>query len=122
MTCYRRALELNPAYFDAHNNLGNALRSQGKLAESVCRYERALELKPDHPQVRMSRALSLAADGRLRARMGRVRMAAQVRGVFDSRFSASRSGTALVWTGGRSCCTPTTAWVIRFSSSAMHPW
>ena len=39
------------------NNLGNALRAQGKLTESVASYERALELKPDDPQVRMSRAL-----------------------------------------------------------------
>ena len=31
--------------------------SQGKLTESVASYERALEVKPDNPQVRMSRAL-----------------------------------------------------------------
>ena len=34
----------------------------------------------------------------------------------------ARSGMAGRWTGERSCCTPTMAWAIRFSSSAMHRW
>jgi len=28
---HRRALEINPEFAEAHNNLGNALRSLGKL-------------------------------------------------------------------------------------------
>ena len=43
-----------------------SLRAQGKLTESVATYERALQVKPDHPQVRMSRATLLAPDGRVR--------------------------------------------------------
>ena len=35
LACYRRALELRPDYAEAHNNLGNALRNQGKLDEAV---------------------------------------------------------------------------------------
>ncbi|MGO9112299.1 MAG: sulfotransferase, partial [Thermoguttaceae bacterium] len=42
-----RALELKPDYSEAHNNLGNALKEQGKLDEAVACYRRALELKPD---------------------------------------------------------------------------
>ena len=45
--CYRRALELQPNYADAHNNLGNALKDQGKLVEAAGCFRRALELKPD---------------------------------------------------------------------------
>ena len=48
LACYRRALELKPAYAKAHANLGNALKDQGKLDEAVACYRRALELKPDH--------------------------------------------------------------------------
>ena len=47
VACYRRALELKPDYAEAHNNLGNALKDQGKLDEAVACYRRALELKPD---------------------------------------------------------------------------
>ena len=58
MACYRRSsFELKPVFFDAHNNLGNALRASGKLIESVASYNRALELQPDHAQVHLSRAL-----------------------------------------------------------------
>ena len=45
-----RAVELNPNYAEAHNNLGNALRDQGKLDEAIARYRRAVELKPDYAE------------------------------------------------------------------------
>ena len=49
MAAYRRALELKPDYAEAHNNLGNALRSgwAGSTKPSAA-YRRALELKPDY--------------------------------------------------------------------------
>ena len=34
----------------AHNNLGNALRDQGKLEEAVACYHTALNLQPDYAQ------------------------------------------------------------------------
>ena len=48
---YRRALELNPDFAEAHNNLGTTLKDQGKLAEAVASYRRALELNPDFAEV-----------------------------------------------------------------------
>ncbi len=39
-------MELKPDYAEAHNNLGNALKDQGKLNEAVACYRRALEAKP----------------------------------------------------------------------------
>ena len=41
VACYRRALELKPDYAEAHNNLGNALKDQGKPDEAVACYRRA---------------------------------------------------------------------------------
>ena len=35
---------------EAHNNLGNALKDQGKLDEAVACYRRALQLRPDYAE------------------------------------------------------------------------
>ncbi len=51
MACYHRAVELKPDFAEAHNNLGNVLKDQGKLAEAEACYRRALELKPDVAEV-----------------------------------------------------------------------
>jgi Flp pilus assembly protein TadD len=55
--CYRKAIQLKRDYVDAHNNLGNALRAQRRSAEALECYDEALRLRPNHPQVRLSRAL-----------------------------------------------------------------
>ena len=41
---------MKPDYAEAHNNLGNAFKEQGKLDEAVACYRRALELKPDYAE------------------------------------------------------------------------
>jgi protein O-GlcNAc transferase len=49
---FKYAIQLEPNYPDAHNNLGNALRELGDAAhldEAVQSYRSALALKPDHP-------------------------------------------------------------------------
>ncbi len=43
---YRRAITMNPAYADAHNNLGEALIELGSFAEARESLARALELNP----------------------------------------------------------------------------
>ena len=45
-----RAIALDPANPDAHNNLGNAFLTLGQQDEAVSAYRRCLELAPDHPQ------------------------------------------------------------------------
>jgi tetratricopeptide (TPR) repeat protein len=42
IAAYRRALELRADVAEAHNNLGNALKRQGKLEEAIECYQRAL--------------------------------------------------------------------------------
>ena len=44
---YRKAIELNPGFADAHSNLGNILRDLGKLKEAELSYRKAIELNPD---------------------------------------------------------------------------
>ena len=54
---YRKAIELNPKYASAHNNLGHALKAQGKLDEAVASFRKAIELNPESalPQLNLLR-------------------------------------------------------------------
>lgn len=45
---YRKAIELDPTYADAYNNLGNALRSANQGAEAIQNYQKAIDLDPNH--------------------------------------------------------------------------
>ena len=62
---YRRALELKPDFVEAHSNLGNALREQGRLDDAVACYRRALELKPDYANAHCNLGLALQNQGKL---------------------------------------------------------
>ncbi len=44
---YRKAIEINPDYADAHLNLGNILKDLGKLQEAELSQRKAIELNPD---------------------------------------------------------------------------
>jgi tetratricopeptide (TPR) repeat protein len=44
------AIAASPDYASAHNNLGDALRVQGKLDEAVFAYEEALRADPGFAQ------------------------------------------------------------------------
>jgi tetratricopeptide (TPR) repeat protein len=46
-SAYRNALEFDPAYVNAWNNLGNVLNSQRRYLEAENAYRQALELAPD---------------------------------------------------------------------------
>ena len=45
---YQKALNLKPAYAEAHNNLGNALQVLGEFEDSVASYRKAVNYKPDY--------------------------------------------------------------------------
>jgi tetratricopeptide (TPR) repeat protein len=61
---YKRALALNPAHADAHNNLGVALVSQGRVPDAVRHYERALALNPGHCNAHNNLGTAQVAQGR----------------------------------------------------------
>jgi tetratricopeptide (TPR) repeat protein len=59
----RQAVELAPAYADAHYNLGVALAKRGEFAEAVDQYRTVLKLKPSYPNVHYFLAIALAGSG-----------------------------------------------------------
>jgi tetratricopeptide (TPR) repeat protein len=47
---FRQALAFRPGFADAWNELGYALRNQGRYPESLDAYHEALRLRPDFPE------------------------------------------------------------------------
>jgi tetratricopeptide (TPR) repeat protein len=64
---YQRALEIKPAYPEAHYNLGNFLAKQGRSTEAIEHFQKALEIKPDSTKVHYRLALALKHQGRFEA-------------------------------------------------------
>ena len=56
---YRKAIEINPDYAEAHYNLGNILKDFDKLQDAEISYRKAIELKPDYAEAYSNLGLSL---------------------------------------------------------------
>jgi tetratricopeptide (TPR) repeat protein len=65
MTLYRSTLSRNPASWMAHNNLGNALQSSGRLDDAIAQYNETLRLKPDFADAYNNLGDALQRQGRL---------------------------------------------------------
>jgi Flp pilus assembly protein TadD len=50
-------LRLKPNYVEAHNNLGTALFTMGKMSEAKTEYEAALRINPDFDAARENLSL-----------------------------------------------------------------
>ena len=46
IACYKKAIELDPKFAMAHDNLGTALKDKGQLDEAIACYKKAIELDP----------------------------------------------------------------------------
>ena len=44
---FQKAIDIKPNNAAAYNNMGNALKGQGKLEEAIGAYNKALSIKPD---------------------------------------------------------------------------
>ena len=60
---YRKAIELDPGYVPAYNNLGDVLRDQGKLDEAIDYYRRAVQLDPEYLWAHLNLAHALRSKG-----------------------------------------------------------
>ena len=56
---------MKPDYAEAYNNMGNALKDQGKLEEAIAYYNKALSLKPDYAEAYNNMGNTLKDQGKL---------------------------------------------------------
>ena len=62
---YQQALQLNPDYIEAHDDLGIRFPQIGRLQEAIEHYQQALHLKPDYADAHNDLGVALAKAGRL---------------------------------------------------------
>ena len=43
-SCYEKAIEINPNFAHAHNNLGNVFKDSGNPQKAISCYEKAIEI------------------------------------------------------------------------------
>jgi Flp pilus assembly protein TadD len=60
---FRKALEMNPYYFEAYRELAQLLSDRGAPDEAVAPYRSALRLRPHDADVQLSLGLTLLASG-----------------------------------------------------------
>jgi protein O-GlcNAc transferase len=95
--CIQRALLLRPDWAEAHFNLGNAWRNQGKLDQAIACYQRALQLKPDYAEMHNNLGLAWRDRGDLDQAVARYRRALQLKP--DYAEAHNNLGNALVLQG-----------------------
>jgi tetratricopeptide (TPR) repeat protein len=65
IAAYRRAIDLDPKYVEAHNNLGVALWDKGDLAAAIAAYQKAIDLDPQYFKAYYNLGLALRKKGDL---------------------------------------------------------
>jgi Flp pilus assembly protein TadD len=68
---FEKAVEIDPTYAAAHNNLAIALEHQGKFREAERAYQKALQLDPDNVVIRQNFDLFDEINNRTKSRTGR---------------------------------------------------
>ena len=68
-------MAIQPDYWEAHNNLANALAARGQFDEAIVHYREALEIQPDSLGLRCNFGRALIGGGRLDEGLGQYRTA-----------------------------------------------
>jgi tetratricopeptide (TPR) repeat protein len=64
IACYQKAIDLDPTFNLAHNNLGYSLAAKGDLDGAIACYQKALELDPKLAQAWGATGMTLLTQGR----------------------------------------------------------
>ena len=59
---FRKAIEINPDFAEAHSNLGNILKDLGKLQDAELSFRKAIEINPDFAMAYYSLSLLKYSD------------------------------------------------------------
>ena len=65
VNAYKQAIIIDPNYPNAYNNMGVALKEQGKLEEAIEAYNKALAIKPDNAEAYYNMGNALKEQGKL---------------------------------------------------------
>lgn len=93
IAAYRRAIELDPEFADAHCNLGTVLYNQGRRADARGCFERALVLAPEHLEAHFNLANVLEEDQRNESALRHYKEATRI----DPFFADARLNLALLY-------------------------
>ncbi len=74
-TLWAYTAKLLPQAWPAHNNLGNALTDQGRVAEATLQYREALDLNPGYPEAHNNLGLVLMRTGDLAGAINEFKLA-----------------------------------------------
>ena len=75
---FKKATELNPNYAEAHNNMGNALKEQGKLEAATKAYQCALNINPNYAEACNNMGNALKDHGNLNAAIEQYQLALNI--------------------------------------------
>ncbi len=78
ITHYQKALELDPNFAQAYNNLGLVLAGRGQLGEAIAQYQKALEIQPDYAGAHNNLGVALAIRGQFDEAMPHFRKALEI--------------------------------------------
>jgi len=84
---YRQVLAMAPGYAEAHSNLGDVLREQGRFDEAIAACRRATELRPDDAEMHSNLGHALWAGGRLDEAVAACRRAIQLQPQFAEAYT-----------------------------------
>ncbi len=63
ISCYQKAVELNPNDFEAYNNLGLAMQCKGEINKAINFYKKALSLNPNLDKTYYNLGIALQEKG-----------------------------------------------------------
>jgi len=76
---YQAVLRIEPDYPEAHYNLGNDLKAEGRNPAAITEYEAAVRLKPDYAEAHHNLGNALSAAGRIQDAIAEFRTALRLR-------------------------------------------
>jgi protein O-GlcNAc transferase len=93
ISAYRQAIDIEPAYADAFNNMGNAFKDKGQIADAISAYQRAIELNPRYAEAFFNMGIAFKSLGNLNDEISAYREAIAINPAFPE--ALNNMGNAL---------------------------